>query len=574
LLDPSAWREGLENYALATNLAVALADVNGQRLGELINPRPTWGMLHARASAGLPGCPFTLMSAGPCTCAVDALARGGLRLARDRAGLVHFAVPLFLDDHPLGALLAGQVFDQYPDEHALEHVALQLGLRSEDVWELARREHPVKQATLRVYARLLATLGETFVRTRSHTIGEAERLAEVTRLSAELGEANRRKDEFLAMLAHELRNPLAPIRNAAQVMRLLAKNEPDLRWAGEVVERQVQHLSRLVDDLLDVSRFATSKIDLRKEPTELAAVVARAIETSRPAIDGRRQELAVSLPPERLGVQADPVRLAQVLGNLLDNAAKYTPEGGHISLAVDREGNDAVLRVRDTGVGIAADMLPRVFDLFTQVRPTLDRAQGGLGIGLTLVRSLVEAHGGSVRAFSAGANGGSEFVVRLPLLPDFREREATGDQPRRGASPARCHILVVDDSVDAALSLAGLLEAMGHDVRTTHDGSGALEAARTYAPDVVVLDIGLPQMDGYEVARRLRSQPAMEHVLLLALTGYGREEDRRRCREAGFDHHLVKPVDPATLQELLATRAGAAKDASPASLVNGTFPTA
>jgi CheY-like chemotaxis protein len=335
-------------------------------------------------------------------------------------------------------------------------------------------------------------------------------------------------------------------------MRLLVHDNANLRLMGEVVERQVQHLSRLVDDLLDVSRFTRGKITLRKEPTDLAAVVARAVEIARSAVEGRRQELSVLHSSEPLRVEADPVRLAQVLGNLLNNAAKYTPEGGRIWLTAGREDGEAVLRVRDTGIGIRADMLPRVFDLFTQGDRTLDRAQGGLGIGLTLAKSLIELHGGRVEAHSAGPNQGSEFVVRLPLLPgSAHPEEARVEKNERNAPSPPRRVLVVDDNTDTAESLAKLLELMGHQVRTAPDGPAALESVRDYRPEVVLLDIGLPGMDGYEVARRLRAERATEAVFLVALTGYGQEEDRRRSREAGFDRHLVKPVDLNTLRQVL-----------------------
>jgi signal transduction histidine kinase/ActR/RegA family two-component response regulator len=568
LLDPSIWHDGLERYARATNLAVALTDADGRLLGECINPQPTWRLFRARKPADGAGCPFALMPTRPCTCITDALARGALFFGRDRTGLVHFAVPLMLDEQPLGTVVAGQVFDQFPEQLVLEHAARQFGLRPEEVWQAARREHPVKPAALRVYADLLATLGQTFLQTRYHRIIDADRLAEMTRLgeqlrqrTQELTQADRRKDEFLAMLAHELRNPLAAARNAVQVMRMLAREDANLRWAGEVVERQVQHLGRLVDDLLDVSRFTSGKVTLRKEPTDLAAVVARAVETARPAVEGRRQKLSVTLPPERLRVDGDPVRLAQVVGNLLNNAAKYTPEGGRIWLTAGREGGEAVLRVRDTGVGIAPEMLPRVFDLFAQADGSLARSEGGLGIGLTLVKSLLEMHGGRVEAHSAGPDQGSEFVVRLPLLPAPQSPADTPekDGPCVPVPPRR--VLVVDDNVDAADSLAKVLALMGHDVRTAHDGPAALEEARDSAPDVVLLDIGLPRMDGYEVARRLREQVAPEHVLLVAMTGYGQDGDRRNSHEAGFDAHLVKPVDLAALEKLLASDGSPARPA-------------
>ena len=369
---------------------------------------------------------------------------------------------------------------------------------------------------------------------------------------AQLEEADHRKDEFLAMLAHELRNPLAPLRNALHIVR---QRGPDrravTRHALDLMDRQVGHLVRLVDDLLDVSRITRGKVELRKEAIDLAEAATRAVESARPLIDARRHRLTYEGPPAPVRVEADPVRLTQVIGNLLTNAAKYTDEGGRITLTVGWEAGEAVVRVRDTGVGIAPEMLPRVFDLFTQVERTLDRAQGGLGIGLTLVRSLVELHGGSVQAFSGGVGAGSEFVVRLPARADAEDR---GRETRPGVAapvtPRR--ILVVDDNLDSAETLAQLLQLSGHQARTAHNGPGALAAAGAFRPEVVLLDIGLPGMDGYEVARRLRAGPGGEKMLLVAQTGYGQEEDRCRSRQAGFDAHLVKPVDPGALQALLA----------------------
>jgi PAS domain S-box-containing protein len=368
-----------------------------------------------------------------------------------------------------------------------------------------------------------------------------------------LREADRRKDEFLAMLAHELRNPLAPIRNALHLVRMQGNGDNGMRPAWEVIERQVEQLVRLVDDLLDVSRITRGKIKLQKERVDLATVVARAVESSRPLIDARRHALQVTLPPGSLPVEADAVRLAQVLLNLLNNAAKYTPEGGRISLLVERADSQGVVRVRDTGMGIPAEMLPHIFELFTQVDRTLDRAEGGLGIGLTLVRRLTEMHGGRVEAHSEGPGQGSEFVVRLPLMQEEPPAVALTESadPVRPARPSGRRVLVVDDNRDSAESLALLLRLFGNDVRTAHDGRQGLVVAETYRPDVVLLDIGLPGLNGYEVARQLRERPKLAGVVLVALTGFGTEEDRRQARAAGFDHHMVKPVDLDALQELL-----------------------
>jgi signal transduction histidine kinase/DNA-binding response OmpR family regulator len=380
---------------------------------------------------------------------------------------------------------------------------------------------------------------------------QAAQAIDNARLHGEIQEANRGKDEFLAMLAHELRNPLAPVLNAVHVLRRGAGGA-DAGAAREMIDRQTRHMARLVDDLLDVSRITRGKIQLRPEPIGLARVIERAVESTQPLLEERRHAVEVHVPREPVRVLADATRVEQVLANLLNNAAKYTEPGGRITLTAAAEGREAVIRVRDTGIGIDRDTLPRVFDLFMQAHSTLDRALGGLGIGLTLVRRLVELHGGTVEAHSAGLGQGSEFVVRLPLL----ERPAAEDAPEpAGRAPARARprrVLVVDDNRDAAESVALMLRLDGHDVRVAHDGPAALEAAAAFRPDVVLLDIGLPRMSGHEVAARLLQQPHDGKRLLVAMTGYGQDEDRRRSREAGFDHHLVKPVDPQTLRDLLA----------------------
>jgi PAS domain S-box-containing protein len=374
-------------------------------------------------------------------------------------------------------------------------------------------------------------------------------ITERKRAEEALREADRRKDEFLAMLAHELRNPLTPIRNAAQVLKLVGPADANQQWAREVIERQTQHLTRLVDDLLDVSRITQGKVKLAREPLDLAAVLHRAVEASRPLIDARHHHLTVVLPAEPVRLEADLTRLVQVVGNLLNNAAKYTDEGGQIWIEAAQEGAEAVIRVRDNGMGVPAGLLPHVFDLFTQADRSLDRSQGGLGIGLTLVKRLVEMHGGRVEARSEGPGRGSEFIVRLPAssLPG---EEAAAGQPAPPASRA-LKILVVEDNVDAAEMMSFLLTLGGHEVRTARDGPEALETARAFEPQAVLCDIGLPGMNGYEVAARLREQPAFQKTALIALTGYGQEEARRRSKEAGFDYHLVKPVEPEALDALL-----------------------
>ncbi|WP_354003786.1 chemotaxis protein CheB [Ramlibacter aurantiacus] len=368
----------------------------------------------------------------------------------------------------------------------------------------------------------------------------------------ELAQASARKDEFLAMLAHELRNPLAPIRNAVAVIERSGSAEPRIRWATGIIDRQIQQLARLVDDLMDTARISSGKVVLTREPIDIAVLVERARDTSAPLVEARKQRLTIVLPPGALFVEGDLVRLTQVISNLLNNASKYTGDGGAIQLEVHASETQVVISVTDDGIGISPEMLPRVFDLFVQADRTLDRAQGGLGLGLTLVRSLVELHGGSVEARSAGHGLGSRFVVRLPLL-HLPPTKPPVDEP--GASVQADHsrrVLVIDDNVDNAESLAVILGLDGHEVRVAYAGEGALEMAAQFLPDVVVLDIGLPGMSGYEVARHLRGRRESAQVLLIALTGYGGPEDAVRVKAAGFDHHLVKPAVPAQLKALVA----------------------
>ena len=369
---------------------------------------------------------------------------------------------------------------------------------------------------------------------------------------AKLSDLHRRKDEFLAMLSHELRSPLAPIANAVQLLGLQQANEnPVQRQARSIIERQFGHLQHLVDDLLEVSRITTGRVRLRRERVAVGDIVAHAVETVRPVVTQRRHELIVSLPPEPIWLNADTARLEQVVVNLLANAAKYTDEGGRIWLTVQREDDQCVVRVRDTGVGIAPDLLPWIFDLFTQATRSLDRSQGGLGIGLALVQRLTELHGGTVEAHSVVGEG-SEFVVRLPVAAATPSLPALGHNLDRPAGrPLR--VLAVDDNLDTVDSFAMLLTALGHDVRTAHDGISALAAAKVYLPDVALLDIGLPGLSGFEVAKRIRQDPALAHIVLVAVTGYGQDTDREASRQAGFDHHMVKPARLEQLEDILAS---------------------
>ena len=384
----------------------------------------------------------------------------------------------------------------------------------------------------------------------------ASREAQLLRESRErLAESDRRKTEFLATLAHELRNPLAPISNGLHLLQ--RSDDPHAREkARAMMERQLKHLVHLVDDLLDIARISSNKVALRRERLDLAAVLAGAVETSMPLIASSGHALDVHMPAEPLHVIGDATRLAQVVSNLLNNAAKYTPAGGSIELGVAQEGGQAVVCVRDNGVGIPHDELPKVFEMFTQVGRNLDRAPGGLGIGLALVRRLVELHGGSIEASSGGADSGSTFTLRLPLA-EAATNEAAPSPAGDEHSITTFRVMVVDDNVDAAESLAELLEIEGHEVRVTHDGESALQLAANFAPEVVFLDIGMPGKDGYQVAREMRVQPATQHSVLVALTGWGAQEDRARSRNAGFDHHLTKPASLDSVDALLAQIASA-----------------
>jgi PAS domain S-box-containing protein len=425
-----------------------------------------------------------------------------------------------------------------------------------DLTERKRTEEAIRLANVRLEERVEQRTGELAEANKKLQIEVEERKRlekELQRRLHELAETDRHKNEFLAMLAHELRNPLAPIRNALHLLKMPGADATIQRQAREVMERQVGQMVRLVDDLLDMSRIIRGRVELRTEVVPVSTVVTRAVETALPIIDAHGHELQVSLPPGPLPVNADVIRLAQVLSNLLVNAAKYTENAGRIWLTANREGSEVAIRVRDNGVGIAPDLLPRLFDLFVQADRSLARSQGGLGIGLTLVKRLVELHGGRVEAQSAGVGKGSEFVVRLPAAAAWGPARKTDQNIPAGAAAqgASRRVLVVDDNVDAADSAAMLLRLWGHQVHTVHDGISVLQAVRDFKPQIVLLDIGLPGMTGYEVAQHLRAEPERNDLVLAAMTGYGQEEDQKRSREAGFDYHLTKPLDPTKLEALV-----------------------
>ena len=407
-------------------------------------------------------------------------------------------------------------------------------------------------------------------RTRTHdglprwvgvNIDMTERRAMEDRLRKQaetLREADQRKDEFLAQLGHELRNPLAAFQAGLHVLFLPDNAQSDLAETRLMMEKQIGHLTRMVDDLLDVSRITCGKIQLRKEQLDLAAEAMRAVESARPLVDSQNHRLTVSLPTQPVHLSADPTRLEQILLNLLNNAAKYTDPGGHISLSVEENGGEAVIRVKDTGVGISAEFLPKVFEVFTQADRNLSRCRGGLGIGLALVQKLAEMHGGRAEAHSDGIGKGSEFLVRLPALPRASAgKAAPRATPQRGGRSVR--VLVVDDSVDLTRVFKRLLESAGHEVQVVHDGTAALVACRTSLPDVVLLDIGLPGMDGYEVARQLRGEHGDKTPLIVAMSGHGQEDDKRHALDAGCDVHMTTPVDPPRLAAVIASAPAAVK---------------
>jgi signal transduction histidine kinase/ActR/RegA family two-component response regulator len=415
---------------------------------------------------------------------------------------------------------------------------------------------PLRDAEDQVYG-MMAVAIEISEQVRARQVLERSQ-AENQKLLADLEAASRAKDEFLAMLGHELRNPLSPIATALQLMKL--RGDSRTSREQQVIERQVNHLTRLVDDLLDVSKITRGKVVLRKERVEIADVIAKAVEMASDLFEQRNHDLAVDIGEEHLWVCGDPVRLAQVVANLLTNAARYTERGGKIGVSARREGGDIVIRVEDNGSGIAPDLLPRIFDLFIQGHRSSDRAQGGLGLGLALVKNLVALHGGSVVARSDGPGKGSEFVIRLPPAAEAQVSAPPRSERDRSPSPSKAQsrrVLIVDDNNDAADSLADLLRDVGHEVEVAYSPVAGLKLAEAFRPEVAVLDIGLPVMDGYELATRLRSNPVTANCLLIALTGYGQTHDRIRSEEGGFLYHLVKPVDIVQLFRIVAGEAAA-----------------
>ena len=383
-------------------------------------------------------------------------------------------------------------------------------------------------------------------------VGCSVDITEIKQSENALKDADRRKDEFLATLAHELRNPLAPLSNGLQIMQLAKQNPVAIEQARNMMERQLKHMVRLVDDLLEVSRISSGKITLRKQRTDIATVLHSAIETSRPFIEEAKHEFIVGLPPESLVLDADITRLAQVFANLLNNAAKYTDTNGRIQLKAERRGRHAVVHVKDNGIGIPADALPHVFEMFSQADQSIEKSRGGLGVGLTLANHLVSMHDGAIEARSDGPGKGSEFIVRLPLAPSSTAAlHDPAETPGFGQNPA-LRILVADDSMDSATSMEMLLEILGNRVCIANDGAAAVAAAEEFQPQVVMLDIGMPKMNGYDAAQAIRRQPWGKHMVLVAVTGWGQDSDKQRSKAVGFDYHIVKPITSAALTSLMA----------------------
>jgi len=504
------------------------------RSEEAAAPRARWAGRTVQADSGFAG---RIASGRKPGWSPDILGEEGK--PRKRLPFVAFAAPIVLGEEVIGAVELRSQDVCHPDEDLLGVLAMVANKISLFV---ERQRVEVERAELLAREQSVRAEAEDLVR-------------RLQQIEAELRRGDRAKTEFLAVLGHELRNPLAPLRHALDLIRNRIASDPETDLLLEILERQLGHLVRLVDDLLDLSRIANGRIELRKEPVNLAKLMAHVVDAMRPVIEERRHRLSVFIDPQPLQIEADPTRIEQVFANLLNNAAKFTEPGGQIWFEARREGNDAVVKVRDNGIGIRPEMLDVIFNLFAQADRTLPRPHGhlGLGIGLALVRSLVVMHGGTVIAKSGGADQGSEFTIRLPLAAG-EPRKITPAPTRRSApAPAQAQrVLIVDDNRDAAESLGRLLKLAGHQVELAYDGPSALEVAQSQQPETVFLDIDLPGgMDGHEVARRLRSEEGLANVFIVALTGFGLEEDRQRSEEAGIDRHVVKPLDPERLRELM-----------------------
>lgn len=554
LFDPGVWTPALEKYAAVTRLLVGVYNAEGQS----VEPR---GASNALAAL------FEERSYDPGLfeeCAQRCLAQRNGRepiIVEGAYGLAVVGASLMLDDEVVGAVVAGYVLVDFTQVYGMHRLAAESGVSFERLWQVARQLPPVPRDRLMLHGQLLQALGEALLRDNLRT-----RLSQHNVADLELAAAS--KDEFLAVLSHELRNPLASLSSALDLIEMTSDPKM-LAQSRAVMRRQVGRLTRLVDDLLQMSRITQGKLQLQKRRVALAEVVQSAVEDTSDFIDAAGHELVVSLPEEPLFVDADPMRLGQVFTNLLSNAAKYTPNGGRIEISAERRATGVRVTVRDNGMGIQSEKIDRLFQMFTQLDQPIDSSYHGLGIGLSLARSLVEMQGGRIEARSDGLGKGSQFNVWLPHASDEQaprpssESAASGtladaksgpDEPRRiGArNQPQCRVLVIEDNVDAANSLAMLLEMLGHETRIAHDGLEGVRVAAEFRPQLVLLDIGLPKLGGYEVARRIRGESWGEDVTLAAVTGWGQETDRDRAEEAGFDRHLTKPMDLKTLKDLLA----------------------
>ena len=561
LVNPAVWQDALEGFARATKLAVMMVDANGTPIGSCINPHRLWQAVTAGGRSAT-ACPFCVHPESNCQALAEARQSAAVTFSRGRAGLAHVVVPVRLGARSLAFLLAGQVFDQFPEQLLVYDLARATGTSPQVLWDIARRDVPVNRTLLQAYGDLLATLAESYVRANHGAIVDRQRYAEILGLHADLAErkeieaalrqADRRKDQFLATLAHELRNPLAPMMTAVHLLKNADTHGRSPERALATLDRQLHHMVRLIDDLLDFSRITRGQIALRREPVAVADVIAAAVETSRPEIEQRQHRLVIDLPNTPQWLDVDPVRISQAVSNLLTNAARYMNSGGDISLSVTEEADQIVVSVADSGFGIATDLLPDVFEMFVRGRDSVTAAPGGLGIGLTLAKTLVEMHGGSIAVKSAGPDQGSEFTIRLPRSspPTSHAIDAAATNPE--PSIRRLRILIVEDNPDARDMMTYALTEKGHDVKAAVDGPTAFRAVEEWCPDVALLDIGLPGMSGHELARRLKANPRLRNTTLVALTGWGQEKDRRLSADAGIRHHLTKPIDPDQLERVLA----------------------
>ena len=539
VIQSDAWRVALEKYGGATGTTVAVYEAPAIPILGPVHSTPLFDTLNVGRDA-------PVMFA---ECVYECLEQNTIPVITEDHGVAVIGVRLMLAGTAVGAVVAGYGLTAFPDEAMVWRFTQGHGLAMPPVWRAIRRQAPLTSQRLRTYAELLVALTETL-------LSENVRSQQYEQTAARLATAVQAKDQFLAMLAHELRNPLAPIRIATQIISMRETSDPHVQKAREIIDRQVGNLARLLEDLFDVSRITSGKVELRKEAVNLAAAVANALEASRDIIQERAHSLSVSVPEEPLFVDADPMRLEQVIINLVNNAARYTPPNGYIGVTATRENAEAVLRVRDDGVGIPAQVLPHVFDLFTQADRSLARSEGGLGIGLTIVRNLVELHGGTVTVESDGPGRGSEFIVRLPLGTPAEVR--IDPSVEAAVVMGRLDILVIEDNADGREMLRVMLEVDGHRVRVAEEGRSGVKLARAARPDVALIDIGLPGLDGYEVGRRLRAELGRS-IRLVAVTGYGQADDRKKSSDAGFDAHLVKPVTPEALRDALVHRSRLSK---------------